>query len=64
MLRLFTRGHPKAVEKWNAPIHALNKGIVIPSDDILVEQQPDGRVRLKLSAAARQKLGLTVTPAP
>jgi hypothetical protein len=44
----FTRGPRAAVEKWNAVAEAFRKGLIIESDEIGVDLQPDGRMRLFL----------------
>lgn len=56
MLQRLTKGPAKARVKINAVIDMVNKGVVLPTEDILVEQFPDGRVRLFLSAAAKERL--------
>ena len=63
-LEEFTRGDPKAVAKWNAPIKAINAGIVADSADIAVgERLPNGQVtlRLKRKADGGSEDGETVT---
>lgn len=55
-LEKFTSGPPRAVAKLNSIIDPIQRGIVIQTDEILVDVLPDGRVRLRLSEQAKQRI--------
>lgn len=55
-LERFTSGPPEFLRKANQVVDPILRGIVLEGPDIRAEQQPDGRVMLFLTEAAKRKL--------